>query len=83
MILPASGRTASLFIIKENFRIIAALKQTRVASLLVVQHARAALQVSEYGCVLETGKVSLAGPSAELAAEPRVIEAALGLGQKI
>jgi branched-chain amino acid transport system ATP-binding protein len=32
--------------------------------------------------VLETGEVSLAGPSSELAADPRVIEAYLGLGQK-
>jgi branched-chain amino acid transport system ATP-binding protein len=69
-------------IIKEIFRIIAALKQTGVAILLVEQNARAALQVSDYGYVLETGEVSLAGPSAELAADPRVIEAYLGLGHK-
>jgi branched-chain amino acid transport system ATP-binding protein len=70
-------------IIKEIFRIIAELKQTGVAILLVEQNARAALQVSDYGYVLETGEVSLAGPSAELAADPRVIEAYLGLGHKI
>jgi branched-chain amino acid transport system ATP-binding protein len=69
-------------IIKEIFRTISALKDTGVAILLVEQNARAALQVSDYGYVLETGEVSLAGPSAELAADPRVIEAYLGLGQK-
>ncbi|MBL8404555.1 MAG: ABC transporter ATP-binding protein [Dechloromonas sp.] len=69
-------------IIKEIFRTISALKETGVAILLVEQNARAALQVSDYGYVLETGEVSLAGPSAELAADPRVIEAYLGLGQK-
>jgi len=69
-------------IIKEIFRIIAELKQTGVAILLVEQNARAALQIADYGYVLETGEVSLAGPSAELAADPRVIEAYLGLGHK-
>jgi branched-chain amino acid transport system ATP-binding protein len=69
-------------VIKEIFRTISALKETGVAILLVEQNARAALQVSNYGYVLETGEVKLAGPSAELAADPRVIEAYLGLGNK-
>jgi len=69
-------------IIKEIFRIIAELKETGVAILLVEQNARAALQVSDYAYVLETGEVSLAGPSQDLAADPRVIESYLGLGHK-
>ncbi|MGE5472044.1 MAG: ABC transporter ATP-binding protein [Bacteroidota bacterium] len=67
-------------IIKEIFRIIGELKQTGVAILLVEQNARAALHIADYGYVLETGEISLAGPSAELAADRRVIEAYLGLG---
>ena len=69
-------------VIKEIFRTISALKETGVAILLVEQNARAALQVSNYGYVLETGEVKLAGQSAEMAADPRVIEAYLGLGHK-
>ena len=69
-------------IIREIFRIIAELRQTGVAILLVEQNARAALHVADYGYVLETGEVSLAGPSAELVADPRVIESYLGLGHK-
>ena len=69
-------------IIKEIFRIISELKQTGVAILLVEQNARAALQIADYGYVLETGEVSLAGPSNELAADQRVIDAYLGLGRK-
>ena len=67
-------------IIKEIFRIIIELKQTGVAILLVEQNARAALQIADFGYVLESGEVALAGPSAELATDPRVIEAYLGLG---
>ncbi len=66
-------------VIKEIFRIIAGLKQTGVAILLVEQNARAALRVADYGYVLETGEVSLHGPSAELANDQRVIESYLGL----
>ncbi len=69
-------------IIKEIFRIIGELKETGVAILLVEQNARAALQIADYGYVLETGEVSLAGPSKELAADQRVIDAYLGLGHK-
>jgi branched-chain amino acid transport system ATP-binding protein len=67
-------------IIKEIFRTVAELKKTGVAILLVEQNARAALQVADYGYVLETGEMSLAGPSRELANDPRVIESYLGLG---
>ena len=45
-------------------------------------NARAALQVADFGYVLETGEISLEGPSKELANDPRVIEAYLGLGGK-
>ena len=67
-------------IIREIFRIIGELKKTGVAILLVEQNARAALQISDYGYVLETGEITLEGPSSELASDPRVIEAYLGLG---
>ncbi len=67
-------------IIKEIFRIVAELTKTGVAILLVEQNARAALRVADYGYVLETGEISLAGPSSELANDPRVIESYLGLG---
>ena len=67
-------------IIKEIFRILVELKKTGVAILLVEQNARAALQIADFGYVLESGEVSLSGPSAELAADPRVIEAYLGFG---
>ena len=46
---------------------------------MVEQNARAALQVADYGYVLETGEIVLEGPSAELASNPRVIESYLGL----
>ena len=67
-------------IVREVFRIIAELRARGGAVLLVEQNARAALQVADYGYVLETGWVVLEGPSADLAGDPRVIETYLGAG---
>jgi len=67
-------------IIRDIFRVIAELKQSGVAILLIEQNARAALQVADYGYVLETGEISLQGRSEELINDPRVIESYLGLG---
>ncbi|HEX7750179.1 MAG TPA: ABC transporter ATP-binding protein [Bordetella sp.] len=68
-------------IVREIFHIIARLRQTGVAILLVEQNARAALQVADYGYVLETGEIALHGPAHDLADNPRVIESYLGLGR--
>ncbi|UYO94750.1 ABC transporter ATP-binding protein [Pollutimonas sp. M17] len=67
-------------IVREIFQIIARLRSTGVAILLVEQNARAALQVADYGYVLETGEVVLEGKAKELSGNPRVIESYLGLG---
>jgi len=68
-------------VVREIFHIIARLRQTGVAILLVEQNARAALQVADYGYVLETGEVSLEGPASALADNPKVIESYLGLSK--
>lgn len=69
-------------IVREIFLIIARLRRSGVSILLVEQNARAALQVADYGYVLETGEIILEGPAAELSDNPRVIESYLGLGNK-
>ena len=66
-------------IVRDIFHVIAGLRETGVSILLVEQNARAALQVADYGYVLETGEIVLEGPSADLASNPRVIESYLGL----
>lgn len=56
-----------------------ALIHTRPALLLVEQNARAALALAVRGYVLETGRVVAAGRSADLAVDPRIRAAYLGL----
>jgi len=65
-------------IVRDILHIVADLRETGVAILLVEQNARAALQIADRGYVLETGEVALAGTSAELAGNPRVVESYLG-----
>ncbi|SAK92048.1 ABC transporter-like protein [Caballeronia ptereochthonis] len=70
-------------IVKEIFHIISALRQTGVATLLIEQNARAALQISDYGYVLETGEFALEGNADDLQHNPQVIETYLGLTKKV
>ncbi|HXB97560.1 MAG TPA: ABC transporter ATP-binding protein [bacterium] len=49
-----------------------------VSVLLVEQNANAALAISHYAYVLETGRLVLEGPAAEVAADARVKKAYLG-----
>jgi branched-chain amino acid transport system ATP-binding protein len=65
-------------VVREIFAIIERLREQGVSILLVEQNARAALQVADYGYVLETGEISMQGPASQLAGDPRVIETYLG-----
>lgn len=69
-------------IVRDIFHVIADLKQLGVSILLVEQNARAALQIADYGYVLEMGEFVLEGPAAELAKNPRVVESYLGLAAR-
>ena len=60
------------------FRIVREINASGTTILLVEQNVRQALKVSAHAYVLETGRVVLSGPSAELAEEPRIKAAYLG-----
>jgi branched-chain amino acid transport system ATP-binding protein len=66
---------------REIFRVIERINATGVTVLLVEQNARRALAVAARGYVLETGRVALAGRSADLANDPRIRAAYLGLAE--
>ena len=65
-------------VVREIFRIVERLREAGVSILLIEQNARAALEVADYGYVLETGAIALEGPASELATDARVIETYLG-----
>ena len=65
-------------LVEEVFRIISSLKERGVTMLLVEQFAAAALNVADYGYVLENGKISVHGPAESLRNDPAVKAAYLG-----
>jgi len=67
-------------IVRDILNIVSALRDDGVSILLVEQNARAALETSDHGYVLETGEIALAGASSELASDPRVQATYLGGG---
>ena len=67
-------------IVQEIFHVLEQLKSTGTTILVIEQNARAALKLADYGYVLETGYMTLSAPADELARDPRVQEAYLGLG---
>ncbi|MFA5703303.1 MAG: ABC transporter ATP-binding protein [Advenella sp.] len=69
-------------VVREVFHTIMRLRENGVSILLVEQNARAALQVADYGYVLEMGEVRLEGNASELLHDPRVIESYLGFGKQ-
>jgi branched-chain amino acid transport system ATP-binding protein len=65
-------------LVEEVFSIIARLRDQKVTMLIVEQFAAAALRVSDYGYVLENGRISVEGRAAELYGNDKVRAAYLG-----
>ena len=66
-------------LVAQIFDVVKNLKALNVTVLLVEQNAFGALSIADRGYVMETGRISLEGPAAELIADPRIREAYLGL----
>jgi len=65
-------------VVADIFAIIREINAAGTTLLLVEQNVQQALKVSSYAYVLETGKIALAGPSADLLQEPRIKASYLG-----
>jgi branched-chain amino acid transport system ATP-binding protein len=60
------------------FEVIQEINAGGVTCLLVEQNARAALALARRAYVMESGTITLSGAAADLAHDPKVIEAYLG-----
>ncbi|MGD9890443.1 MAG: ABC transporter ATP-binding protein [Dehalococcoidia bacterium] len=65
-------------LVNEVFRILAEVHAEGTTILLVEQNARKALSISDDAYVIETGRITISGPGAELVHDERVISAYLG-----
>jgi len=66
-------------VVEDVYRILAELKKTGVAIVLVEQNALLALRLADRAYVLDGGRVVHAGPAADLAADRARIRALMGL----
>ncbi len=66
-------------LVQEIFKVIRQIhEEENVSILLVEQNARKALSIADYGYILETGKIVINGPAAELKENEHVKAAYLG-----
>lgn len=66
-------------IVAQIFDVVKGLKALDVTGLLVEQDAYGALTIADRGYVMETGRITMNGPAAELIADSRIREAYLGI----
>jgi branched-chain amino acid transport system ATP-binding protein len=65
-------------IVERTFEIIAGIRQAGTTVLMVEQNANLALRMADRGYVMETGRIALEGPAADLLADDHVRRAYLG-----
>ncbi len=78
MLMDEPSMGLSPLLVREIFRIIESINQQGTTVLLVEQNAKMALGIADRAYVLETGKITLEGTGAELAASEQVRKAYLG-----
>ncbi|MCX5852988.1 MAG: ABC transporter ATP-binding protein [Deltaproteobacteria bacterium] len=68
-------------VVKEIFQIIKRINEEQGTTIILVeQNAQMALQISDYGYVMENGKIVMEGTSHNLAENPDIKEFYLGMG---
>jgi len=70
----------SPLMVQEVFAILQGLRDNGVTILLIEQNARQALQLSDYGLVLEQGQTRIEDTAAKILADPRIAQLFLGGG---
>ncbi len=79
MLLDEPSMGLSPILVEEIFRIIVEINKQGTSILLVEQNAQMALSIAHRAYVLETGRIVLSGPAKEIADNPQVKSAYLGV----
>ena len=70
----------SPIMVRELFALLTTLRDAGVTILMIEQNAKQALQISDYGLVLEQGRTRIEATAAEILADPRIAQLFLGGG---
>jgi branched-chain amino acid transport system ATP-binding protein len=70
----------SPFLVQEMFAILKSLRDNCVTILLIEQNAKQALQISDYGLVLEQGQTRIEDTAPKILADSRIAQLFLGGG---
>jgi branched-chain amino acid transport system ATP-binding protein len=70
----------SPLMVQEVFTILKSLRDNGVTILLIEQNAKQALQISDYGLVLEQGQTRIEDSAPKILADPRIAQLFLGGG---
>ena len=68
----------SPLLVKDIFRILQDLRAGGMSILMIEQNAKRALEISDYGVVLELGRTRMEARAAEILADPRIGQLFLG-----
>ena len=70
----------SPLMVQEVFGIMKALRDSGITILLIEQNAKQALQISDYGLVLEQGRARIEDTASKILADPCIAQLFLGGG---
>ncbi|HKS62148.1 MAG TPA: ABC transporter ATP-binding protein [Xanthobacteraceae bacterium] len=80
LILDEPTAALSPSMVADSFALIHRLPTLDVSVLIIEQRARQSLAISDSGCILDAGRVALAGTASELLADERAARLFLGSG---
>jgi len=80
LILDEPTAALSPSMVADSFALIHRLPALDVSVLIIEQRARQSLAISDSGCILDSGRVVLAGAATELLADERAAQLFLGSG---
>ena len=79
LVLDEATEGLAPLVVAEIWRVVAGIRTTGIATLIVDRNARAVLAHTDHAVVLEKGLVVMSGPSAALAAEGQTLARYLGV----
>lgn len=68
----------SPILVEQVFGLLQSLRDTGVTVLMIEQNAKKALEISDFGIVMQQGRLALAGPAAEVLDHPQIGHLFLG-----